>query len=333
MTVDELGPYLKEHWPRIKKSCWQGGTSRSRCGGWKYRSRGAGVRQLGIPTVVDRLIQQALHQVLEPIFDPELLRVELRVPSGAQCASGGATGPGVCGRRAALGGGHGPGEVLRPGEPRHPDGAGGAEGQRQAGAAADPPVPAGRDDGRRAGEAAQEGTPQGGPLSPLLSNILLDDLDKELERRGHAFCRYADDCNIYVRHAAQRGTGDGVDDPVPGEAAEAEGQRAKSAVDRPWKRKFLGYTMTLAPEAAAESGGRECGAAEGEAAGDVRRGRGAQPEAADPEELDSSAAGLGQLLPAGGGPGCDSRNWTGGFGELRCILWRQWKRPTPEPGT
>ena len=71
----------------------------------------------------------------------------------------------------------------------------------------------------------QEGTPQGGPLSPLLSNILLDDLDKELERRGHAFCRYADDCNIYVASQAGRRAGDGLDHAVPVRAAEAHGQR------------------------------------------------------------------------------------------------------------
>ncbi len=69
-----------------------------------------------------------------------------------------------------------------------------------------------------------QGTPQGGPLSPLLSNILLDDLDKERERRGHAFCRYADDCNIYCADAAGGRTGAGVGEPVPGQAGEAQGQ-------------------------------------------------------------------------------------------------------------
>ncbi len=90
----------------------------------------------------------------------------------------------------------------------------------------------------------EEGTPQGGPLSPILSNVLLDDLDKELERRGHRFCRYADDCNVYVQSKAA------------GERVMASLTRFlesrlrlkvnpdKSAVDRPWKRKFLGYTVT-----------------------------------------------------------------------------------------
>src|SRR5437660_2759716 len=93
--------------------------------------------------------------------------------------------------------------------------------------------------------ARTEGTPQGGPLSPLLSNILLTDLDRELERRQLAFCRYADDCNIYVRseRAGQR-----VMWQVRSYLEKALRLRvnaAKSAVARPWKRKFLGYSVTL----------------------------------------------------------------------------------------
>ena len=91
--------------------------------------------------------------------------------------------------------------------------------------------------------ARSEGTPQGGPLSPLLSNILLTDLDRELERRGHRFCRYADDCNIYVR--SRRG-GERVLASMTQfleRHLHLRVNRAKSAVDRPWKRSFLGYTV------------------------------------------------------------------------------------------
>jgi RNA-directed DNA polymerase len=94
-------------------------------------------------------------------------------------------------------------------------------------------------------EPRTEGTPQGGPLSPLLSNILLDDLDKELEGRGHAFCRYADDCNIYV--GSQR-AGQRVLASVSRflkESLRLKVNPAKSAVDRPWKRKFLGFSLTI----------------------------------------------------------------------------------------
>ena len=89
-----------------------------------------------------------------------------------------------------------------------------------------------------------EGTPQGGPLSPLLSNILLDDLDKELERRGHKFCRYADDCNIYVKskRAGERVLAS-ITKFLRGTLKLTVNPK-KSAVDRPWKRKFLGYSMT-----------------------------------------------------------------------------------------
>jgi RNA-directed DNA polymerase len=89
-----------------------------------------------------------------------------------------------------------------------------------------------------------EGTPQGGPLSPLLSNILLDELDKELERRGHRFVRYADDCNIYVR---SRRSGERVLASIERflqDRLRLKVNRDKSAVDRPWNRKFLGYTFT-----------------------------------------------------------------------------------------
>src|SRR5204863_203342 len=93
--------------------------------------------------------------------------------------------------------------------------------------------------------ARREGTPQGGPLSPLLSNILLDELDKELERRGHSFCRYADDCNIYVR---SREAGERVMTSLTRfleRRLHLRVNKEKSAVARPWVRKFLGYSMTF----------------------------------------------------------------------------------------
>jgi RNA-directed DNA polymerase len=93
-------------------------------------------------------------------------------------------------------------------------------------------------------QATFEGTPQGGPLSPLLANLLLDDLDKELERRGHRFARYADDCNIYVRSAK---AGQRVMASVTKyleRVLKLKVNEAKSAVDRPWKRKFLGFSFT-----------------------------------------------------------------------------------------
>ncbi|HBC1013504.1 TPA: group II intron reverse transcriptase/maturase, partial [Escherichia coli] len=97
-------------------------------------------------------------------------------------------------------------------------------------------------DGQR--EKRQEGMPQGGPLSPLLSNILLDELDKELERRGHSFCRYADDCNIYV---SSRKAGEHLLKDIRAfveNKLKLKVNEKKSEVARPWERKFLGYSVT-----------------------------------------------------------------------------------------
>lgn len=90
-----------------------------------------------------------------------------------------------------------------------------------------------------------EGTPQGGPLSPLLSNILLDDLDKELERRGHRFVRYADDANVYVRSKAAGERVMASLEVFLGKRLRLQVNRDKSAVARPWARKFLGYSVTV----------------------------------------------------------------------------------------
>ena len=91
----------------------------------------------------------------------------------------------------------------------------------------------------------EEGTPQGGPLSPLLSNIMLDELDKELEKRGHRFCRYADDCNIYVKskRAGER-VMESITSFIEGKL-KLKVNMNKSAVERPWKRKFLGFTLGI----------------------------------------------------------------------------------------
>src|SRR5437867_5596575 len=90
-----------------------------------------------------------------------------------------------------------------------------------------------------------EGTPQGGPLSPLLSNVLLDELDRELERRGHRFARYADDCNVYVRSKAAGERVMASLERFLSERLRLKVNRDKSAVARPWERKLLGYSLTV----------------------------------------------------------------------------------------
>jgi RNA-directed DNA polymerase len=170
-----------------------------------------------------------------------------------------------------------------------------------------------------------EGTPQGGPLSPLLSNILLTDLDRELERRGHAFCRYADDCNIYV--ASQR-AGVGLLQSLTGFLAERlklKVNAAKSAVARPWQRKFLGYSLTAHRKPKLRIAASSIERLTDKVKVLLRGARG--------RSLGTTIQTLNPLL----------RGWAAYFKltqtkrpledrdgwirhKLRCILWRQWKR-------
>lgn len=245
MRVDELPGYVATHWPRIREELLSGRYQPQPVRRHTIPKKGGGVRELGIPTVLDRLIQQCILHVLQPRLDP----------SFSQHSYG-----------------------FRPGKSGH--GAVRAaqrfiqEGRRWV---VDVDLEAFFDrvnhdvlmgrlakriTDRRllrlirsyldAGIMAQgvvmdrhEGTPQGGPLSPLLANVLLDEVDKELEKRGHAFARYADDCNVYVRSKRA------------GERVMASLRRlfthlrlrvneAKSAVARPQDRTFLGYSFWYA---------------------------------------------------------------------------------------
>jgi RNA-directed DNA polymerase len=171
-----------------------------------------------------------------------------------------------------------------------------------------------------------QGTPQGGPLSPLLSNILLDELDKELERRGHRFVRYADDCNIYVR---SRRAGERVLESVEGflwKRLRLVVNREKSAVDRPWRRKFLGYSVTSHYEPKLRIAPESIKRFKDKIREQMRRGRGRSPGKV-----------IEDLIPL-------IRGWVTYFRRaevrtpfvvldkwlrrrIRCLLWRHWKRP------
>ena len=174
--------------------------------------------------------------------------------------------------------------------------------------------------------ARSEGTPQGGPLSPTLSNILLDDLDQELERRGHCFCRYADDCNIYVK--SQR-AGERVMASVTRfltDRLRLKVNAAKSAVDRPWKRSFLGYSMTSHMKPRLRVAAKSVGRLRDKLRAMFPQGRGQSLK----RTIETSAPILrGWInyfrLAQVKGTFEDLDGWL--RRKLRCILWRQWKRP------
>jgi len=171
----------------------------------------------------------------------------------------------------------------------------------------------------------REGTPQAGPLSPLLSNILLDDLDKELERRGHTFCRYADDCNIYVqsRMAGERVLGSVT--RFLEKRLRLKVNRDKSAVGRPWKRTFLGYSMTSHKEPRLKVAAASADRLKAELREVFRRGRGRNLQWLI-EELTSILRGWINYFRLAEVKGIFEQLDSWIRRKLRCILWRQWKR-------
>jgi len=243
MTVGQLGDHIRAHWESIAAKLRAGTYVPSPVRRVEIPKPNGGKRMLGIPTVQDRWVQQMLLQVLQPIFDPAFSEHSygFRPGRGAQNA--------VRAAQAHIQGGQGwvvdmdiskffdrvNHDILmnRIGQTIRDKRVLKLIGQYlRVGAMIEGVV-----------VASEEGTPQGGPLSPLLANIYLDALDKELERRGLAFSRYADDCNIYVgsRRAAERVLGS-----VTGwtkQHLRLEVNADKSGVGRPWERKFLGFRI------------------------------------------------------------------------------------------
>jgi RNA-directed DNA polymerase len=324
-SVEETAEFLRSNWLDLRQRLLDGTYQPRPVQRVEIPKPGGGVRKLGIPTVVDRLVQQAISQVLTPLFNPEF----------SESSYG-----------------------FRPGRSAH-DAVLKAREYQQAGKRwvvdmdlkqffdevnhdilmsrlgkkvkdkrlkwlLNAFLKAGVQCGNKL-EPTDKGTPQGGPLSPLLSNILLDDLDKELERRGHSFCRYADDCNIYVR---SRRAGERVLQSVTRfiERLKLKVNRSKSAVGRPWERIFLGFSFTHHRQSRIRIPQETLKQFRHKLKGLFRQGRGRNLNRFIREDLNPVLQGWLQYF---------SLAETRGYAEemdgwirrrLRCIIWRQWKR-------
>jgi RNA-directed DNA polymerase len=329
ITTEEIKRVLVKQWPRIKQDILDGKYCPSSVKRVEIlKPDGSGVRQLGIPTVMDRIIQQALHQELVPVFDPSfsqysygfrpnrsahqaVLQAQKYIQEGREWVVDidlekffdkvnhdmlmARVARRVKDKRILL--------LIR----RY----------LQAGVMEDGLV-----------KAMEEGMPQGGPLSPLLSNIMLDDFDRELEKRNLRFARYADDCNIYVKSekAGKRVMDSAVRYLI--KQLKLRVNQQKSAVDRSWNRKFLGFTFTTGkePNRIAVHGSR-VKRLKDKIRGLTKKMRGSKIT----ESIRK------QIMPI-------TRGWANYFGlaeereifeeldgwlrrKIRGILWRQWKKP------
>ena len=326
LTVSEFKPWLKQHWPSVKSALIAGSYLPRAVRRVDIAKPNGGVRTLGIPTVVDRLIQQAIAQVLSPQVEPGFsessygFRPKRSAGQAVQQAQQYIQG----GKRWVVDMDlekffdrvdH---DILMSKLSRliqddrllklirrylEADMVSGEEVTKR-----------------------KQGMPQGGPLSPLLSNILLDALDKELERRGHSFCRYADDCNIYV---GSRKAGEHLLKEISEfleRKLKLQVNEEKSAVARPWERKFLGYSVTAHKATKLRISPVS-----------VERLKEQIRSLTTGHRTKSVKATIEELTPV-------LRGWISYFRltevkgvleeldgwirrKLRCLLWRQWKRP------
>jgi RNA-directed DNA polymerase len=244
MSVEELTGYLKEHWPLIREQLLSGTYKPQPVKRVEIAKPGGGIRKLGIPSVLDRFIQQAVMQVLQRRWDPTFSEHSygFRPKRSAHQAVAQAQQYLAAGYRWVV-----DIDLEKFFDRVNHDKLMGELAKRitdkrvlklirgylNAGVMENGLV-----------SAMEEGTPQGGPLSPLLSNIVLDELDQELEKRGHRFVRYADDCNVYV--CSQRAGLRVMKSLVKFVTVRLKLRvnSEKSAVGRPWERKFLGFSFT-----------------------------------------------------------------------------------------
>lgn len=326
MPVTVLKAYLQTEWPRIEEELLVGKYIPQPVRKVEIPKPGGGTRTLGIPTVLDRLIQQATHQVLNPLFDPGFSENSygFRPGRSAHQAVKAAASYVASGFRWVVD--IRSGEIFRPRPTRHAHGARQTQSRRPADTIAHRQLPKGGNARRGLISARHEGTPQGGPLSPLLSNILLDELNKELERRGHRFCPYADDANIYV---ATKASGERVMASVArylSERLKLTVNQNKNAVDRPWKRTFLSYSMTWHRKPRLKVADKAIDRLKHNLRGIFRRGRGKNIRKVVEEAVPKIRGGVNYFRHAEvKGIFEELDGWI--RRKLRCILWKQWKRP------
>ena len=244
MTVDELPAYLKEHWPTIRAQLLDGTYKPQPVRRVEIPKASGGIRPLGIPTVLDRFIQQAVMQVLQADWDGTFSETSFGFRPGRSAHQA------VERAQAYIASGHAVVvdiDLEKFFDRVNHDILMGLVAKRVADKRLLKLIRGFLTAGVMEGglvSPTEEGTPQGGPLSPLLSNLMLDVLDKELEKRGHRFVRYADDCNIYVRsqQAGERVMA-GIERFLE-KRLKLKVNKAKSAVAKPSVRKFLGFSFT-----------------------------------------------------------------------------------------
>src|SRR5271168_3009583 len=326
MTVNELPEYLKQHWPAIREQLLRGAYKPEPVKRVEIPKPDGGVRKLGIPTVLDRFIQQAVMQVLQRKWDRTFSdhSYGFRPGRSAHQAVEKAQQYIAAGYRWVV-----DLDLEKFFDRVNHDKLMAKIAERIGDKRLLKLVRAFLTAGVMEGglvSPVDEGTPQGGPLSPLLSNIVLDELDQELERRGHRFVRYADDCNIYVR---SKRAGQRVMESITRfitQKLKLKVNEAKSAVARPQERKFLGFSFTAGPDTKRTIAPKSLERFKRRIREITRRAKGV-----------SIKTTMEELVPY-------MRGWCGYFGfcetpevlialtrwvrlRLRAALWRQWKTP------